>query len=621
MANLSELQIRELFEVPRNRKALTQCAKHHERLRLHNEPTLDNNDVSPALKDFKEWVASFLPKDKHQTFCKLLTLPVPTVDLTANIFEKLKRSLQGENGYTEWLFSAEEYSEDFAKFREKTKEEQFWKEKGWEAFKSAINSVLIVDVPAVQSSERPEPYFYLLDVSRVYDAEVKADGQLDYIIFTEGTNKRFVFDDSFYRTYERTDETQEFKLISQVQHSEYTETGEKLSGIGYCPARMFWSTTLGSSDKLQRKNVLTSALSKLDKLIFWEISKEYYQTYGTYPIYWEYANECEYSDAEGNECNEGFITRTVKLNTNGSSKEQQEVELQQVRCPKCSENDFLGPGSVKTIDPPADNSDADLREPVGIVKVDIDALKFVEEAQATRKAEIFTNAVGTDEEPKNDQAKNEKQVKSSFESKRDVLLHIKENFDKARHWANETVCLIRYGAEYISSTVIYGDEFYLVNEAELAEQYKNDKAAGLPMYHLAMSREILFQTKFKNNPELLNRVKILSFLEPYPDFTIAELLNLHSKGADLVNPEALALKVNFDNYVKKFEAEQMDVVRFGKLTTFKNKIQTILTKLNEYVAEDRRKAASARVDSAANGGTEVPPSNGGSGNSFGKQKQ
>jgi hypothetical protein len=598
MANLSEAQIKELLEVPVNKIPIAQARKQHQRLQLHNIPYLDASEISPAYKDFILWVRSYLPKDKAATFEKLITFPLPSVSVTNEIFDGLKRALEGENGFVKWQFKNEELESDYAEYRAAIKEEAFWKTKGFEAYKSAINSILICDLPSEQKGEKPEPYFYLLDLSTVWDLQLNSEGEVEYIIFDEGDLTRFVYDSTFYRVYKRAEIDAPWVLITVNQHSFYNELGDLIDGLGYCPAKPFWDVALSSPNSLQRQNAITKLLGKLDRFNFWEVAIEFYETYGVFPIHWEYANTCDYKDERGFACEGGFIHGETFLD--GTA-----VPLDRKECPKCATN-YFGPGTVKSVEPPTDNTDADLREPAGIIKVDVEALKYVKDKHEARRAELVNWAAGKSIEPTNNQAQNEKQVKSSFEAKRDALVALKTSFENIRQWLNETMCILRYGRkQFITSTVLFGDEFYLVDEAELVLEYKDSKAAGLPQFYLAASREAIIQTRFRNNADLLLRAKILSYLEPFPDLTINELLGISAKNPEIVPPLALMLKCNFDSYIKRFETEELDVVRFGSKIEFNTKIKTILDKLYTYVKDDRAESISAQPDSGAASGNQV----------------
>lgn len=595
MANLSNDQVNKLFEAPKNKDMIARAIGQHERLRLHVQPALNEGEVSPAYKVFLKWLLEYLKNDKYNQVKQLLTFPLPTVDLTESIFNELSRALEGENGYMKFDFANDNAEEDFNNYiTEKLKEEDFFLREGFETFKVAINNILIADLPTVQNGTLPEPYLYFLEPELLYDVDINFKGVIEYVIFNEGDNTRYVFDDSFYRTYTRKDKTDLFILKSIVQHSTFDAAGERVSGLGYCPARLFWDIPQTSPEILQRKGPLTGKLGKLDKLLFWDISTEYYESYGTYPIYWEYDNDdsCDYEDGAGNHCTGGFITGAA---LNGAI-------LDKVACPKCAKNNYVGPGSVKRIEPPADNQDADLREPAGIIPVDVPALQNAQERLQKRYDDLYVAVVGKGGEPKNEQAKNQKQIESGLNSKENVLLNIKGAWERMRKWGLDTVARLRHGEAFIGSTVIMGDEFYLVDEADLQEQYLTGKEKGMPNYVLNEALKTLQQTKYKSNPEQIQRINILAELEPYPDYSAEQLTTMNAAMPGMLNPDKLMLKTEFSAYIRRFETEELDLVRFGIKLDFKNKISLIKQKLQSYVQEDKIIAsawADARRDEQA----------------------
>jgi len=593
---------------------IDRCIGQHERLRLHVQPALDAREVSPAYRVFLRWLKGYLTNDKYEQVIQLLTFPLPTVDLTESIFNELSRALEGENGYTKFDFTVDNAGEDFNDYIiVKLKEEDFFLREGFETFKVAINNVLVVDLPVTQTGTLPDPYFYFLEPELLYDIDINYKGVIEYIVFNEANNPniRYVFDDSFYRTYTRKEQTDIFTLQSEVRHSEYTADGERITGLGYCPARMFWDIPQTRPEIMQRKGPLTSKLGKLDKLLFWDVSTEYYESYGTYPIYWEYDNDesCDYEDGAGNHCEGGFIGGMA---ANGAV-------LDKRVCPKCARNNYVGPGSVKRIEPPVDNTDADLREPAGIIPVDVPALQNAQERLDARYEKLFISVVGKGGEPKNDQAKNQKQVETSLNSKENVLLTIKGAWERARKWGLDTVARLRYGDAFIGSTLIMGDEFYLVDEADLQEQYLAAKEKGAPAYVLAEMLKNLQQTKYRSNPEQIQRIDILAEVYPYPDHSVEELTLIDAQSPGLINPDLLLLKIGFNMYIRRFETEELDLVRFGIKLDFKNKIDLIKTKLLSYVTTDKT-AASSWADSRRAQQIADKPSGPGNGNIGGQPK-
>jgi hypothetical protein len=112
------------------------------------------------------------------------------------------------------------------------------------------NSILIIDLPVEQTSLRPEPYFYWLEIENVIDYSSPDGNQIDWIIFKQPDNKIAVFDDTYIRVYQLNEKNEISSLISEAVHA-----------LGYCPARFFWSTQLNETNKDLKKNPITKVFS------------------------------------------------------------------------------------------------------------------------------------------------------------------------------------------------------------------------------------------------------------------------------------------------------------------------------------------------------------------------
>jgi hypothetical protein len=142
--------------------------------------------VGQALWDFLAFVENLLPHDKYKTFESLFRFPVATNELTAICFDKLSRIFEGRDPVYMYRFTNAEYAADWEEYRTNVlKEPQIWKTKGWEYFKTEINSVLVCDVPQLQAAgdRLPRPYFYWLPIRDVVSYEAREDGQMEWIAY------------------------------------------------------------------------------------------------------------------------------------------------------------------------------------------------------------------------------------------------------------------------------------------------------------------------------------------------------------------------------------------------------------------------------------------------------
>lgn len=584
MAILSPEQAKNLCQAPKNKRAIQKAHKHELRMRMHTEPILDKADYTEAHIDFLQWVNSILTaEDKQTRFRQLFTLPLPTNDLCNNIYLEYPRALSAHNQYIKNMFTSEDAELDFKEYCEQIGFNDFWRGQGMEALKKYINAFVIVDMPVQQVGSRPEPYMYMLYIDQVIDVEVKADGTCEYIIFCQdvthaemeqGIAKRIaVFDDSARRTF-----------IMQKDGTQWQPEKEFKHELGQCPAFKFYADTVSKKNRLNSNSPITSTLGDLDELLFKIIAVRYYEAYGMFPIYWGYKQDCGYVDAETNgECNnQGTITW---FDVDGPGNKPHFKP-----CPKCAAKKLFGPGTFIEVDAPRVKEEADLREPVGYVGVDVPALENAQGKLKALKSEIIYNTTGKDQNSvQGKEAINEEQVQSIIESRTNVLSSISKNFEKSMFWGYYFLAKERYGDMYINSTVDLGKEYFLRSEEELNKDYEDTRKAGRPSFELAAKREFIYLTAYHNNPDQLHRLNIMENLEPYQDYTVQELKNL---GIPQIDATGYIIKLNFYNFVKRFERENLPVVQFGSALSFSSKIQAILNTLKTYADEQINQANS-----------------------------
>ena len=428
---------------------------------------------------------------------------------------------------------------------------------------------MVVDLPQIQSSARPEPYFYWLEIDAVIDYQTSKldENQFEWLIFKQPENRIAVFDDTFIRLYQLNEKNEIQSLISEAKHD-----------LKYCPARFFWSIQLNEKNKDLKKNPITKELSNLDWYLFFSISKQHLDLYAPYPIYSAYEADCNFENNEtGDYCDGGFLR-----NAKGEYKILNDGTVE--KCPCCSEKRIAGPGSFLEVPVPNQSEGvADMRNPVQITTIDKDSLDYNVNECVRLKNEIVISVVGSGGTVSEKEAINETQVTANFESKTSVLNALKTNFELAQKFVEDTICKLRYGDAFISSSVNWGTEFYVFTVTELYSKYKQAKENGASNSELdAISQQIL-EVEYRNNPLVLQRMLILKQLEPYPHKTLDEVLKLYEK--ELLNENLVKLKINFSTLVEKFERENINIIEFASNKPMREKIDIISKKLLEYVTE------------------------------------
>lgn len=567
-------QIRKELTERTNGAVLDRARLHQDRVKFHvvKRVTAFNQPyVSIPMTQFMAMVENILPHDKFVLFKSLFRYPIKTNEVTDVCFDKLSRIFDGRNQSFNYQFVTPEQREDWEDYRQRVlNEPEVWATKGFEFFKTEINSVLIVDVPKMQTGERPEPYFYWLPITDVlaYRAD-RTTGVMEYIVFRRG-NRIIEIDDAFYRVF-REDK----KKNGSVDGEPEVETTHDL---GYCPARFFWDVPLSLDDPDVKASPLSGVLESLDWFEFFHISKRQLDLMGAYPILSGYEQACDYSNAEnGDYCDGGFLRDAqghYRLDMAGAL----------MRCPKCGNRRVVGAGSFVEIPVPnAEQGQPDLRNPVQLLSVDRNALDYnVAELERLRD-EIITAVVGQDEVVTNRDAFNEQQVQANFESVTTVLNRVKRGFEAAQQWVDETICRLRYGSDFISAKINYGTQFYLYSPDELRNRYRAAKDAGASEAELDMMHNAIIETEYRNDPTQLRRMLVLSELEPYRHLTRKEVAELVGNG--IASDTDLRIKLNFSNFIRRFERENTNVLEFGSAIPYATKIEKISAELRRYAAE------------------------------------
>jgi len=565
---LSFDEIRKQIKEQRKRATINRAVLHQNRIRFHAQTSLTANLCQPT-SDFLSFVSNLIPHDKFKIFKTLFRYPVKTNEVTGICFDKLSRIFDGRNPAFNYQFMNTEQRDDWEYYRVNVLHEpDIWATKGWEFFKSEINSVLIVDLPTEQKAGEtyPAPYFYWLPIESVIAFEAnRTSGVMDWIIFRQDGGRIAVIDEERYRVFNEEKGGNIGNLLVDNPHD-----------LGYCPARFFWNEAISLREPDVKASPLTKELESLDWYLFYHLSKRHLDLYGAYPIYSGYEQACDFSNSEnGDYCDGGFLK-----DRQGFYRYDSAGLL--MRCPKCGEKRIVGVGSFVEVPIPGENQ-PDLRNPVQMLTVDRASLDYnVAEEERLRNA-IITSVVGTNEEITTRDALNEQQIRANFESQSTVLNRVKKGFEAAQQFVDETVCRLRYGTMFVSAKINMGTDFYIFDAAELRNRYKVARESGASEAELDALHNQILETEYRNDPTQLQRMLTLAELEPYRHMTRDEVLNLSDKG--IISATDMRIKLNFNNFVRRFERENTNILEFGANIPFQRKIEIINQRFAEYANE------------------------------------
>ena len=564
-------QVKKAIQTPKKAGVISKAVTHQNRIKFHAETHITPY-ISMPLTSFLAWVNTLIPHDKAKIFKTLFRYPVKTNEVTGIVFDKLSRVFDGRNPVFNYQFINSEQRDDWEYYRQEVlREPDIWQTKGWEYFKTEINSVLIVDLAVEQPAgdKYPAPYFYWLPINEVinYDAN-PTTGIMDFIIFRQPDNKIAVIDDERYRIFEGKAGDVGAELVNNPHD------------LGYCPAKFFWNEPLSLKEPDVKLHPLSKELSALDWFLFFHTSKKQLDISGAYPVYWGFEQDCDFSNTQtGDYCDGGFLKdkeEHYKIDQYGLLR----------RCPKCGDKRITGAGSFVEVPIPNETEGIpDLREPVGMLTIDRQSLDYNVEEEERLRNEIIDAVVGVDSGVINDSAINEKQVTATFENKTTVLNRIKKGFEEAQTFVDTTAAKLRYGNLFISGDVNLGTEFYDLSAKELRDIYKTAKESGASEAELDAMQNQIYETEYRHDPTQLQRMLTLAELEPYRHYSRSEVMDLYSK--QLIDETELRIKLNFSNFVRRFERENTNILEFGNNIPFDKKIAVITNKFKDYANESK----------------------------------
>lgn len=564
-------EIKERVTSPKRKAELALAKQHEDRVRFHSETALSATEAGRAATVYLSWVAELLPADKFQIFKSLFKYPIKTVNVTGQAYEALQKVFDGRNPVYRYEFKSPKEHADWQDYRtKKLREPAIWRARGFDAMKTAVNSFLVVDLPETQEGPLPEPYFYWLHLDSVIDYE-ECDGQVEALIFTQKDGTIAAFDDTYFRVFESKDK-QLGALKKEVPHN-----------LGFCPARFFWETPLSFKRPAVKRSPVSDSLGDLDWLLFFMTSKRHLDLYAPYPIYSAFEQDCDYTGQMEIDQERHRVTCYRGHLRNAQSEYVISPGGGLTPCPLCSKSRLAGVGSLIEIPPPSpENDKADLRNPVQITTIDKASLDYNVEEVERLKDEFLLSVTGYEGELPRNQALNEMQVGANFESRTNILASIKKNFEAAQEWTTRVCCLLRYNT-FTAVSISYGTDFYLQTFDSLLVSYLEAKEKGADTMTLDTLQDQYFETKFRNNPEQLDRQTMIKNLEPFRHTSREEVSALYSARA-IEYPEFM-LKMDFSSLLLRFERENGSILEFGKNKEFDIRIEKIREAMLSYIQQ------------------------------------
>ena len=561
---------------PRGLKALNIAREVRRRLALHVEkrarpPQMGSfrQDVETAMIRFKD----LLQPGKFKTLIHLIGSPASTIETTSEIFDAWEKCFAGRDPKEEITFTNQKLVEPFREYWQSAAGMDFLKQELWPAVRTDPSALVCVDYSS-ESSKTRNPYAYIVNSEHLKDCKIRKDGEVDHATFIQesakddpkGSRRYAVVCDEAYRVFLTS-----ANGITKLEH-------EALHGLGYAPLKPVWQAFADGLPREAKAGPLAAQLDALDWLLYFETAKRYQDVYAGFPIMWGYEGDCRYHDPTGaTHCDGGtlyFTTGGWVLTT----------RLTPMECPSCGNQAFSGPGTYVRVSVPDDPEQAPLSPPVGIVSPDVDNLKWITDEAERLSARIYQATTGSLFEAINNQAVNEKQVTSLFESRKAQVKRIAENVDRVGAWIGATMARIRHGDAFISMDFSLGNEFFLYSADDALARYNEGKKEGFDAATLDSLYLHYLQTIHRLDEEALERARMLSELDPVRHVSLKEAIELKNAGG--LSARDLTLKSRLSSLIARFERLNGPVQLFASGIDSALRVDKVRAALLTYIEEE-----------------------------------
>lgn len=566
---LSDTQAKELIDSPKN-ASLIQAAKTTEsKLRVFTE-ALDKQELSKEV-----YWANLLTMMKNRSSKKFdrvvefLRYPLPVVQLSESVLSEYYRVFTGKNRY--FGYEANRNTPLLDEWQKETDLAKWIEAHAKDVLKNQPCSFVVID-----ADNENKPYPILVTSDRLVDAGFKdKDGQLSYIVFVHSTEIDPNDEDNILINYAIYDD-ECFRVLQKNENTNViTEIANKKHNIGYCPAHAFIKSLSNSKNPFKRKSVFDGAVSKLEDYTLFDCYRNYVDHYAPFPITEAPENPCA-----NPECMDGKVPREV-IDQTAPRGFRNIWETCKV-CDGGDKGENIMPGTHLGIKV---NQDPKMNDGSGVFRMifpETDKLDYVPKKLENLETEIRYKTVGVNDMVTKE-AINELQAKGSFSSMESVLLRAKDELDYIYKWALKTIGRLIYQDLDIKVEANFGTEFYLVTEDDLQKRYQMAKDSGLPAEELRNIYTQIVETKYRGNPAKLKRQKMILDVDPLPTYSLEDCINMKKEG--VIDDFEFSLKVNFLNFIAKFESKNAPIIQFGLSLEYWNRVDIIKSTIMQYNQE------------------------------------
>jgi len=561
--NLSNSQAVELVKRRPNQAKIAEGNKYQSRLRVFTLP-LDGYALSneTAWQELESSLANKLTAEKFKAITKYYALPLPINNISNDIMLDLYKVFDGRNAH---------FSVDYPNDRAKEAAEGMlsmlnvrnWIEaKGKRVLKCAPNTVVVLD-----KDDKGEPLLLAIPNERIVGYQDDKHGNFTVFIFIHSTGKTedgkewtkyAVYDAKSYRVV-----LEEKGMLSEVLDAPHN--------LGYCPAKFFFDKPLIDEHHFDRCVPLSPVRGLMKQYNQIDLFEFYQDNFAAFQILQHADDDCDRGCTNGQLYIEPIQNEDNVVTTEGYHTE----------CPSCANKQLIGPGTLVGVVVGTDKEDQDTRGLTQFIAPDVNSLKYTGEKQAGRVNSIKVNTTGYNSALSRE-AMNETQVMAIMESRKKPLLDIASYLNELYKWIVKGMVKLVYNVD-VKVSASFGTEFFILTEKEILAVIQQAKIAGVQSTEIEQLNKLLIHTKYKNNPDLIQKMLIAKDVEPNAFDTQIEARDKFKEF--MITKEDYYIKSNFNDLLGQFERENGSIVEFGKDLTYDKKIESIKKTLLHYTKQ------------------------------------
>ena len=577
-----------LCENPRNKALIDTCMEQHAQHKRHI-----TGEGYKALVTFHEGYETDRQKKIKESMSQPATLPITKI-----ILDELNRWTNSQGTYKAYNFSSKAKEQSFIK----DVLSQVWRGMSMDNFitneyKEALDiefcSFLTVVKPKLfkigdkQYQDRegivtpfngkyPRPYIIFTEMHDVRDFMVYGN-KVEYLIIKykeelTKDGKKIIF-------YRAMDDEKDVIIVRNDKNQYVLADGYEviIGKLGYVPSIQISTLKRDILVDGLRKSQITFLMPSLNRYLALDAEHIQSEIIHGHPQRWAVAQKCPVCNGDGevmNDPDKNYYQSDV-------------LDGESISCPRCG-----GDGGIITTDsneavrlPQFDSEGKPypLEAPAGYIDFNTDILTHQTE-ELTKLANDIIYAGTSNKNIVADRFKTATESNSNTKTLEDKIDDRLKVIEEVETFLTDTAARLddEYRSDYKGCSIKYGRNLYYRNEQDILQEVINGKAAGMPMAYIKSLIIELYKTKYRNSQAERERYLRLTELEPFPGYTVEEMVKLEFPA----DPFDINFKLNFNDLVEMYERQYGDIL--NKSIEF---VSQKLVELNQAKYGNSKKAA------------------------------